>query len=205
MSVFSKLFNPLPNRRQRRQLLDTIKITGIVRIIQGGKVVVEARNHFVDQGLLSLISLLSVNSLYTSSHVPAFNWKTSPFGYSFIVLGTDTTTATTRTMEALVAPIGAAPGTKANSQSISNGSPSAGVWQVTYTATWNAGTVSGTIGEVGLYLYIWNSLQPAGGSAGTPAARMASRLSVADGDFTAYTIDTGLPLTVQWIVQFSFA
>jgi hypothetical protein len=93
----------------------------------------------------------------------------------------------------------------ANSASLPRSNPSPGVYQVTYTSTWNAGAVSGTIGEVGLFLYIWDALQSAGGSSGIPSRRLASRLSVADGDFTAYTIDTALPLTVQWIVQFSFA
>lgn len=203
MSVFSRLFNPLLNRKQRRLMLDTIKITGIVRIIQGGKVVVEARNHFVNQGLLNLINHLSW-STGTESTLGAY-WGVSPFANSFIVLGTNTTTPTDKTHTALQSPIGAAPGTKANSQSMSVANPSAGVYQVLYLSTWNAGTVSGTIGEVGLYLLGWSTLQTPNTDFPGPGNLMCSRLSVADGDFTAYTINTALPLTVQWIVQFSFA
>lgn len=194
-----------PKRKERRKLkLDTIKITGEVLILQGGKVVRKSRNHFVNLGLINLINLLSCGGLYSTSDVPAYNWANATS--TFIVLGTDTTTATGATMSALVAPIGAAPGTKANSQSIANGSPAAGQYEVTYTATWNAGTVSGTIGELALYLWGYSALYGAGGTNYNPdAAYMYSRLSVADGDFTAYTIDTTLPLTIQWRVRFSFA
>jgi hypothetical protein len=195
----------LLNRQEKRKLrrnghLDTIKITGLVRIIQGGKVVAEKRNHFVNTGLISLINYLGVERTTSDFYGHAYNWSASPFSQGFIVLGTDTTTATVPTMESLTSPIGTAPGTKANSQSLACSNPSSGVYEVTYTATWNAGTVSGTIGEIGLYgyaAYILGSI--------SSASRMVSRLSVADGDFTAYTINTSLPLTVQWVVRFSFA
>jgi len=200
LSIFSKPFNPSPNRRQRRRLIESIKITGIVRIIQGGKVVIEARNHFVNQGLMALISLLCIDSHGATSFAPAYQWTVSR-GYSGIRLGSNIATATTNIMTDLVTPLGG----WASSASLSRSNPSSGVYQVTYTSTWDAGSVSGTIGEVGLYLYIWDALQPAGGYSGAPAKRLASRLSVADGDFTAYTINPALPLTVQWIIQFSFA
>lgn len=200
MSIFSKPFNPSPNRRQRRRLMETVKITGIVRIIQGGKVVVEARNHFVNQGLMALISLLCISTHGATSYAPAFEWTTSR-SYTGIRLGSNTATPTTNIMTDLVTPFGP----WASSASLSRSNPSPGVYQVTYTSTWDAGSVSGTIGEVGLHLYIWDALQAAGGWSGAPAKRLASRLSVADGDFTAYTINTALPLTVQWIIQFSFA
>ncbi|MFQ5906510.1 MAG: hypothetical protein ACE5JA_08050 [bacterium] len=200
MSIFSKRFNPSPNRKQRRQLKENIKITGIVRIIQGEKVVVEARNHFVNQGLMALISLLCISYHGHASYAPAREWTTTR-AYCGIRLGSDTTTPTAAIMEDLISALGG----WASSASLSRSNPSPGVYQVTYTSTWNAGAVSGTIGEVGLFLYIWDTLQPAGGNSLTPSKRLASRLSVADGDFTAYTIDTALPLTVQWIIQFSFA
>lgn len=200
MSIFSKPFNPSPNRKQRRRLMETIKIKGIVRIMQGERVVVEARNHFVNQGLMALISLLCISTHGHTSYAPAFEWSTRRT-YCGIRLGSDTTTPTTAIMEALVNTLGP----WASSASLSRSNPNPGVYQVTYTSTWDAGSVSGTIGEVGLFLYIWDALQPAGGTSSIPARRLASRLSVADGDFTAYTIDTTLPLTVQWIIQFSFA
>lgn len=192
-----------PNQEERQRLkLDTIKLTGEVEILQGEKVVARLRNHFVNQGLISLINLLACNELYSTSNVPARNWATKG---SFIALGTDTATTTGATMAALVSPIGAAPGTKADSQGISSSSPATGQYEVTYTATWNAGTISGTIGELGLYLYGKDSLSGAGGQYRDLTYIMFSRLSVADTDFTAYTIDTALPLTVQWRVRFSFA
>ena len=187
--------------------LDTIKITGEVVIIQGGKVVRKSHNHFVGQGLINIINALQSEGWGSTSYGIARGWGTSPFTYAFLVLGTDTTTVTGHTMTALVAPIGAAPGTKANSQSGSSGSPSSGVWEITYTATWNAGTISGVIGELGLYLAgKSNGTLNAFGVTNNPdTGVLHSRLSVADGDFTAYTIDTTLPLTVQWRVRFTFA
>lgn len=200
MSVFSKPFKASMNRKQRRKLLETIKVTGTVRIMQGERIVVEARNHFVNQGLMALISLLCISYHGSTSFAPAREWSTRRT-YCGIRLGSDTTTPTTAIMEALVNALGP----WASSASLSRSNPSPGVYQVTYTSTWDAGAVSGTIGEVGLFLYIWDTLQPAGGTSTGPSRRLASRLSVADGDFTAYTIDPTLPLTVQWIIQFSFA
>lgn len=200
MSIFPKPYSSSLNRRQRRKLMETIKITGIVRIMQGDRVVVEAGNHFVNQGLMALISLLSISIHGGTSFAPAREWTTSR-AYCGIRLGSNTTTPTTNLMTDLVTPFGP----WASSASLSNSNPDLGVYQVTYTSTWDAGSVSGTIGEVGLFLYIWDGLQAAGGTSGTPAKRLASRLSVADGDFTAYTINPALPLTVQWIIQFSFA
>jgi hypothetical protein len=121
-----------------------------------------------------------------------------------MVLGTNTTTPTNISMTALVTPIGTAPGTKPNSQAGSTAALSNGA-SVTYTSTWNAGTVSGTVGEIGLYLYIQSTLAAFGAGTISPSAVFASRLSVADGDFTAFTINTAAPLTINWTVQFTFS
>ncbi len=196
---------PILNRESRRKLkLDTIKITGIVRILQNGKVVRESRNHFVNQGLLSLVSLLGCSASNGSVNLPGANWSANN-SQSTMVLGTNTSAPTTASMTGLTSPIGAGIGTTPNTKSGVNGNPSAGVYQVTYLATWNAGTVSGTIGELGLYLCMKAGLLGFGATWDGNNLIFISRLSVADGDFAAYPIDTGLALTVQWIVRFSFA
>jgi len=180
-----------------------IVITGSVEITNGPKHTGPYRNHFVGNALQALMYILLTDFYVNGS----LNETIAPLNPETMYLGSDTSTKTTASMTALVAPIGTAPGTAPNNwnssiQILSNGSAA------TYTATWNAGTVSGTIGEMALY-----------GSAATTyytgtintninwgsGAVMLSRLSVADGDFSAFTINTSYPLIVAWTVQFLFA
>lgn len=188
--------------RTLQEVYDRVIMEGIVEIRNGDKHII-AKNKFVNQGLIALINLLSCSQLNSASYVPAYGWGGA--SSSFMVLGNDIATATTFSMTSLVSPIGTAPGTKANSQSISNGSPSSGVYQVTYTATWNAGAVSGILGELGLYLYLRNTLVSAGGALDSVGGYLASRLASADGAFTSFSINTGAPLTIAWSIRFSFA
>jgi hypothetical protein len=182
--------------------LGEIRIRGIVDI-QNGKYHQKARNHFVGAMLNELINFLSAANLGQAYFIPAYNW--TYLNYGFMVLGTDTTTPTNKSMTALVVPIGTAPGTKPNSQTGSTAALANGA-SVTYTATWNAGTVSGTVGEIGLYLYIDNTLWTFGANGPTSqVSQFASRLSVGDGDFTAFTINTAAPLTINWTIQFTFS
>ena len=176
-----------------------IVITGSVEITNGPKHAGPYRNHFVDSALAALMYILLTN--YSSYS----NYKIAPLNPQTIYLGTNTTTKTTASMTALVAPIGTAPGTGPNNwnnalQLLSNGSA------VTYTATWNAGTVSGTIGEMALYGSA--ATQSVTGSTAvnwSSGSVMLSRLSVADGNFSAFTINSTYPLVIAWTVQFLFA
>ena len=157
-----------------------IVITGKVEITNGPKHAGPYRNHFVNNALWALGNIITSSS-----------GTLSP---STIYLGTDTSIKTTPSLAALVSPIGSSPGTGPNTwsnseQNLSNGS------SASFMATWNAGTVSGTIGEMALY----------GSATGQSGTVMLSRLSVADGDFSAFTINTAYPLTVSWTVQFLFA
>jgi hypothetical protein len=182
-----------------------ILVEGLVTVRQGKKVIARARNHWVDQGLRGLISQIiwSLWNNASSSLTYAYPWYNSWKMY----LGSDTATPTTTTMTALTAPIGTAPGTSPNSQSASvkDGSTD-GIWSVTYLATWNAGTVSGTVGEIALYLRALDNAAFQWQASGNlqPSVVMASRLSSADLDFSSFVIDTTKPLTVEWKVQFSF-
>jgi len=184
---------------------DRIKIEGRVTVWQedekGNRIylVKNARNHFVDAGLKGLVSALigSKFSQYAWSYPPAPR----------IYLGTDTTTTTTHGMTALASPIGTAPGTPPDSLSGANiTNPSTGEWKTSFTAVWLAGSISGTVGEMALYLRPFNNLTPGWSEGGvTKPEAMVSRLSVADGDFTAFTIDTSKSLTVEWELVITYA
>jgi hypothetical protein len=177
-----------------------IVITGSVEITNGPKHAGPYRNHFVNKALAALMYILMTN--WNQNFI---TYNIAPLNPQTMYIGSDTSTKTTASMTALVTPIGTAPGTAPNSwnetlQLLSNGS------SATFTASWNAGTVSGTIGEMALY-----------GSActtyitGTQAVNwngptvMLSRLSVADGDFSPFPINSAYPLVIAWTVQFLYA
>ena len=107
--------------------------------------------------------------------------------------------------------------TAPNTLSGTNSNPSAGQYRIAWTATWNSGTLSAiTITEFGMW---WNN-----GFAGSSGAmglmrfgntgyanqggsnpEFASRISSTDGDFTSFTVNTSVPLTLQWNLTFTFA
>jgi len=179
-----------------------IVITGSVEITNGPKHAGPYRNHFVNNALQALMYIIMTGTSASSYHFNAI----SPLYPNTMYIGSDTSTKTTASMTTLVDPIGTAPGTAPNTwnstlQLLSNGS------SATFTATWNAGTVSGTIGEMALYgkftktYYVELSSNPTWGT----HTGMLSRLSVADGDFSAFTINTSYPLVITWTIQFVFA
>ena len=186
--------------------LEEVKIEGRVIIRQGDKILVNnARNHFVDSGLKSIISVIIFNRIIGGNsyyYLPSNNWN--------IYLGSDTTTHTVTTMTELMAPIGTSPGTPPNSKSITSihdGTPD-GDWYAIWQATWNPGTVSGTVGEAALYMknsdkntFQWGVT----GSSYNPSVTMTSRVSSADGDFSSFIINTALPLTVDWKIRWYFS
>jgi len=178
-----------------------IVITGSVEITNGPKHAGPYRNHFVNNALQALGYILMTNM----SNPSGYSYNISPLYPSTMYLGTNTTIATFPSIVGLVSPIGASPGTRPNSWSSSYGSITNG-YQVAYTATWNAGTVSGTIGEIALYGNFTASYHTGGisGAWGTHTG-MLSRLSVADGDFSSFTINSAYPLVIVWTVQFVFA
>jgi len=134
--------------------LDEIKIKGYVTIWQGdGKnkkfIVKRAENRFVDAGLKGLVSALACSAIAVTAPSGISSWSYNPQIY----LGSDTDISTTHEMNVLAAPIGIAPGTAPNTISgINRTNPSSGVWRTSFVAVWHAGNVSGTVGELGLYL-----------------------------------------------------
>lgn len=78
-------------------------------------------------------------------------------------------------------------------------------YQRQFSAVYNAGTLpSGyVIREVGLFSRALYSGSIAGQSFSSATEYLVARLSTSDGDFEAYTPNTSLPLTVNWIIQWS--
>ena len=175
---------------------ESIKIRGIVEI-KNGKTHIVAENHFTDEMMKMLVSFLAAKAEdQVDRPLPTSSWN--------MYIGTDTDTATTHSMTQLVSPIGTAPGTEPNSKSGALTNPSPGVWRVVYSATWDAGTVSGTVGEVALYLTTTDHFSFEDSNWYCNAgANMVSRLSVADSAFSAFTIDESKPFTVTWTIEIS--
>ena len=183
---------------------DFIGIRGTVKIENGEHIAI-GRNHWVAQGLETIGSFLMC-SVYNSGGYYVSNFSFNGAIYSWnIYIGSDTSTPTTVSMTALASPIGTSPGTGPNSTSYSGVyySSSTTTIVLVYAATWNAGTVSGTLGEAGLYLWINTGGLTNGATATQPG--LASRLSAADGSFTAFTINTAAAVTVTWTVSLVYA
>jgi len=188
---------------------DTVVIKGLVTIWQEDPktgerkyLVKNAENHWVDAGLKGLVSALIGGRVYASPGT-YYGWVNN----FKIYLGTDTAQPTYHNMTALVSPIGTAPGTPpdhTDGADITN--PATGQWKTSYIAIWYAGTLPAvSVGEVALYLKPFDNLTPRWDeNALSKSQVMVSRLSVADGNFTAFPIDVSKSLTVQWDILAEF-
>jgi hypothetical protein len=191
---------------------DEVQIKGFVTIWQGDEkdkrfIAVRAENHFVDAGLKGLVSALVCKTLKTNSGgVSIYAWSYLPQIY----LGSDVETPTVHEMSALTSPIGASPGTAPSTISgAARTNPSSGKWRTSYIAIWYAGSVSGTVGELGLYLRPFTEFT-AGWDRSAYASysydsKLVSRLSHANSDLSSFAIDPSKSLTVQWDLEVSFA
>lgn len=158
----------------------------------------------LNYGLINLANHVACYDDSSYYYCPCVNWTSHSASYSCMVLGTDTTTQNTVGMTALVTPIGSGIGTVPNTQSGSITQSAVGDYRLNLTAVWNAGTVSGTVGEIGLYLYgdiVWRGL----GTQYTQWPTMWARLSHADGHFSSFSINIGKNLTITWQWRFLFA
>jgi hypothetical protein len=160
-----------------------LKLFGEVEI-ENGNTKIKGRNHWVGTGLETLAAFIGTGSGAGVSTTTS-NW--------YILLGTNTTTPTSVTMSALVNPILIQPNFKLTAGNYYGGSTNAVT--IKYTAVWFPGTVSGTIGEIGLYLTLSGGVYPAGNPG------MVSRLSAADNSFTAFTVNTSNALNVVWYIN----
>jgi len=163
--------------------MEILKIIGIIEIRQGKKVIVRSKNKIVDKGLKLLAAFITREESLGSSEVPLFNWT--------ILTGRDKTTTTGFLMTDLVDKIDIQPDTKTYSATRYNTG-----YDALYTGNWVAGKITEEIGEVALYLLSF--AEP------LPEKVMFSRLSVADGDFTAFTPDPTKPLTINYTIRFMF-
>lgn len=158
----------------------------------------------LNQGVLNIANHVACVEDTSNFYCPCVNWTSHSASYCCMVLGTDTTTQNTADMTALVTPIGAGIGTVPNTQSGSLVQTAVGDYKLNLTSVWNAGTVSGTVGEIGLYLYgdnTWRGL----GTQYTQWVVMWARLCHANGHFSSFVINAAKNLTITWQIRFLFA
>lgn len=182
--------------------MDSVNLKGSVSVYQeddeGNReyIIDNRKNHFVNAMLKGLTSYFCGLTL-SSSNCWAYD--------AFIVIGSDVLTPTTFDMTALYIPTGGGIGTLPNTTGgdgiTTDGN---GSYKMDFFSTWNAETISGRIGEIGLYLRPFTVLTPQWNSANAPAQAMCSRLAVADGAFEPFDIDTSRSLTVKWEVSINY-
>ena len=187
--------------------LNEINIGGFVEIINGDTHLQEQQNKLVQTMYAWFSNMTSCSALVHSSNSND-TWSLMTNGYQ-MYLGTDMITPTLYNTTVLTSPIGTAPGTAPNTTGGTVTNPSTVVFRILFSATWNAYTVSGTVGEMALYLRLMSSaIQGFGWTKYVPATeplQLASRLAVADGSMSSFAINNAAPLTVNWIIQFSYA
>jgi hypothetical protein len=192
---------------------DKIEIIEQYVIKQGDKVIVATKGHIVQQGLISLMNLLSNYGVYFGSSgqyiVGILGSNSSYWGNkgTYIRLGTGGN-ATVWNTSALTSINNTAP----DSQSGNVTNPSNGVYKLNLVSTWNAGTLTAiVVTEIGLFLGEFDAyatLQSFGWTlqnSSTLTVALFSRISEADGDFTHFTVNIAVPLTITWTLTFQFA
>ncbi len=202
--VLKALYDKIVIRRKNTLTLakDKIIMKGEVWFNNGGKDTRHFRNHFVLNGLFAFINLFSCDTV-GSNNYPSYHWATAGFTDGTITCGTDLTHPTTASMTALTAPIGGGIGTIPNAQSGTTGSTATSGY-VLWSVSFNAG-YAGTVGEVGLFMFVQASLIAFEGGINAVARTLVSRLSVADSDFVAQVINTSYAFTVNWQLNAAFA
>lgn len=191
--------------RKRNTFGDRIIITDEVLVYEGSKLRFKSKAHIVNQGLIWMINLISTVG-FAAGYVQfsSLGWTAKTNSYMRVGTGAGVTTGATT---ALSTPSAVAP----DSQSGATSSPTAGQYRVSWTATWNAGSLTAiVVTELGLDLAFadYVALQAFGWTRGTnvsEAAAFFSRLSEADGDFVHFTVNIAVPLTIQWNLTFTFA
>lgn len=201
----NRFVKDLENSIGKTLLHDTIIMEAYVDIINGDTII-HGKNSVVDQGLIGIINYLSGSGVGSPYQLASYNWGGRS---TYMVIGTDTTHTTSHGTNSLTAPIGSPPGTIPNTQSGATYGPpttSPGTFQIQWTATWNASTVSGTLGEVGLYLDLMGGPTLQGFNASpSQSVALCSRMASADGKFTSFTINNVVPLSIAWTFQLTYA
>ncbi len=206
MKINMKRFaKDLSNKIGKKFLRDAVVMEGYIDIINGDTVI-HGKNSIVDQGLIGMINFLSGQQDSDQGYFSQ-GWPTLHItALSYMIIGSDTSSPTTHSTTSLTTPIGPSPGTLASTQSGITSNPTDSQWQVQWSATWGAGTVSGILGETGLYLrFTQGTLATFGTSFSANSTLFFSRMASADGKFTAFTINTSVPLSVTWIFRLTYA
>lgn len=184
-------------------MADRVKLFGKVTITQDDITIVEdAPNHWINQGLKGLCSYLCGYQFYVTTST-FYAWMGSGMTDGFRMrVGTNVATVTTFDMLELVNPVAINPSAVMGNNITQ---VSTGVWHLVLTASWNAGIITPSIGEVGLYLAPFDNIGVQWQEANVnKTQRLVSRISVADGNFVAFTPDPAKTLTIEWKVGVSF-
>lgn len=192
------------DKEEKSGMQDRVRMKGYVSVYQheydenyrdGEKIVNEEPNKFVIGGLRHICTMLGIGVL--DDYFGTYNWD--------MYLGTDTTTSTAYGDSSLVSPIGTGDGTPPDDKSGGdNTEVSTGVWEAKYICTWYSGSVSGTVGEIALYLLTLDDRTFGDSYFSGTTYRMTNRLSAADGEFSSFTIDESKSLTVEWRLRYEF-
>ena len=197
-------FRPF-GRWRRNTFGDRIVIEDEIRVYEGTKLKFKSKGHIVNQGLICMVNMMSCLDIDSAPNsLPSYGYDTLT-GNSFMRVGTGAVATGGATTD-LTAPDATAP----DSQGGIVSNPGGGQYRIAWTATWNAGSIAAlTVTELGLYLAMSNTIALLGFGASIvgalQTAEFFSRLSEADGDFVAFVINIGAPLTIEWRLTFSFA
>ena len=202
-------------RKLVNQWGDCITLKDRITCWQGDKLQFSTKGHFVSYGLIMMTNLLSFTGassisatgmLYSSSN---YNLATAQ-GNWYAKVGTGTG-STIQSTVALVTPVATLP----SYQWVVTSNPTAGSYRIAYTFTWNSGTLSAiTITEFGLWMNNGTVASPtvpalstfgATSIANTTNPQFMGRISSTDSDFASFTVNTSVPLTLQWNLTFTYA
>lgn len=176
-----------------RQFGHRFYVLGEVIVRQGETVVSRGYNKIVGNGLRHIINTIGgwagLGSTWSNMGIVAL-------GTSGIRLGTGAGTTVDGTSSLVNQNI-----TLPNTVSHAWDTPATSTYRFRLTATWNAGTLPAiTVTEIGIFATLSQAL-----GAGGPQAVMFSRMSVTDGEFASFTVNTAVPLSVEWRISISFA
>lgn len=178
-----------------------------------GEVHFIARNKIVGQGLthiLNMVTLSGIGAIQNSNNASTGQFIQAPFSsnqqtLSTILVGSGAG-PTNAAQTALGSPILTLPTTTSYAQT---GVTSTSVrWSL--TATWNSGTISGNVQELGVFGNLAISLgmsingQTNASNDTLSNAVLFARLCAADAEFVAFNINTAFPLVVEYRFTVAF-
>lgn len=128
--------------------------------------------------------------------------NTNSWAYDqYILTGSDTVTTSTHDLTALVTPHGVSPDTKFGNNITNDGN---GTYKFAFISSWIKGRISGTLGEIGLYLRPYTVFTAKWNTTHNPSPVLCSRLCAADSDFASFTVDDTKSLTIiwEWVINY---